>query len=226
MIIERPFIFYSLPKSRTTQQLNGGRKIEKAWENICSFLDNCTTTKIDKPTSISLTVYSAFQGDPNPEIAEKIIQETKCLFHIGETIPIAYSYPNGIPDKQTKTEWQLDVNDLQKALDYLINGQPWPKFTFGPIELLVTFYFKLVDPKTKAELKNQEEKSSLMVWLSRNCVCSPDFYFSFEAADQEFYQYLQSIESYLPFKLEEKYLRLGRPNKSKTRFTFTKLKTD
>lgn len=226
MITEKPFIFYSLPKSRTTQQLIGGRKIEKAWENVCNFLTNCTTTKPDQPTRISLTAYTAFQGDPNPEIADKIIQETKQLFDSGQTEPVSYAYPSGIPDKQTKTEWDVEIGDLQKAIDYIVKGQPWPKFTFGPVELLVTFYFKLIDPTTKTELPNQDNKSSLMIWLSRNCVCSPDLYFPFEHADENFKETIEKLEPFLPFKLEEKYLRLGRPNKAKTQYIFTKIVTD
>jgi len=107
MITDRPFIFYSLPKSRTTQQLTSGRKIEKAWDNVCNFLTNCTTTPPDQPTSISLTAYTAFQGDTNPEIADKIIQETKQLFDSGQTDPAFYAYPSGIPAKQTKTVQQV-----------------------------------------------------------------------------------------------------------------------
>ena len=101
MIADRPFIFYSLPKSRTTQQLTNGRKIEKAWDNISSFLNKCTTVRPDNPTSISLTAYTAYNGDANPEIADQIITDTKSIFGTGQTAPIAYSYPSGVPDKQT-----------------------------------------------------------------------------------------------------------------------------
>jgi hypothetical protein len=226
MRAEKTFIFYSLPKSRTTQQLIGGRKIEKAWDNICSFLTNCTTTKPEEPTGISLTAYTAFQGDHNPDIADQIIKETKQLFANGQTDPVSYAYPSGIPNRQTKTEWNIEVKDLQKAIDYLIKGQPWPKFTLGPVELIITFYFKLIDPTTKAEIPNQEEQSSLLIWLSRNCICSPDFYFPFEQEDENFKRTMERLEPFLPFKLEKKYLRLGRPNKAKTQYTFTKLKTE
>lgn len=111
------------------------KKIEKAWENVCNFLINCTTTSPTEPTSILLTAYTAFQGDTNPEIADKIIEDTKQLFGFGQTEPISYAYPSGIPNKQTKTEWNIETKDLQKVIDYLIKGQPWTKFTFGPVEL-------------------------------------------------------------------------------------------
>ena len=225
MITENPFIFYSLPKSRTTQQLIGGRKIEKAWDKVSNFLNNCTTTSPEQPTSISLTAYTAYQGDPNPEIADKIIYETKEVFGIGQTAPLSYHYPSGIPDKQTETEWNIETKDLQKALDYMINGQPWQKFTFGPIEMILSFNFKLIDPTTKKELPKQEEKSSLIIWLSRNCICSPVLCFPYEPNDENFKIILEKIEPFLPFKLDEKYFRLARPNKAKTQYVFTKLKS-
>ncbi len=223
MIVDKPFIFYSLPKSRTTQQLIGGRRIEKAWDNVCAFLIACTTARLAQPTSISITAYSAYEGDTHPEIADKIIADTKQLFGEGETAPISYSYPSGIPDKYTKTEWRLEQTDLKKAVEYLKNGQPWHKFTFGPIDLIISYHFKLIDPITKTELPNQDLSSSILVWLSRSCYCSPDFCFPFDQPNNHFYDYLKLIDSFLPFKLENKYLRLGRPNKRKTAYIFNKI---
>ena len=226
MIADNPFILYSLPQSRTTQQLFSGRKIEKAWENVCNFLINCTTVPLDQPYGLSLTAYSANEGDAYPEIADKIIKETKIIFGNGQTEPIAFSYPSGVPDKVTKTKWNLNKKDLKTAIEYLINGQPWPKFSYGPIEFVISYDFKLIDPTTKTELANQELSSSLMVWLSRSCLCSPDIYFPFSQPNSTFFNYLKNIETFLPFKLEQKYLRLGRPNKNKTAYVFSKILTE
>jgi len=223
MTTEKGFILYSLPKSRTTQQLNAGRKIESAWENVCNFLTNSTTITPDSPTSITLTAYEAFPGDLNPEIADKIIEDTKKIFDNAETAPLAYLYPSGNPTKQTTTTWKIKNEDLNKALDYLSKGQPWPKFSIGPIQLIISYNFKLVDPITRKETPNQENQSSLLIWLSRTCCCSPLFYFPFEQADNEFQDFLNNIKPYLPFKLEDKYLRLGRMNKNKTNYIYTKL---
>lgn len=223
MIAKTPFVFYSLPKSRTTQQLINGRKIEKAWEKVCDFLNNCTTVNPGQPSDINLTAFSAYEGDANPEIADKIIAETKLLFGEGQTDPVAYSYPSGLPDQHTKTEWRLDKNDLNKVLKYLIEGQPWPKYTFVPVELTISYNFKLIYPTNRKELANQELSSSIMIWLSRSCLCSPNIYFPFEQPNLEFYNYLKEIENSLPFKLEQKYLRLGRTNKTKTAHIFSKL---
>jgi len=221
MKTERPFIIYSLPKSRTTQRLIGG-KIEKIWEGVSLFLRNCTTISVDEPTSICLTAFSAWEDDEHPEVADKIIADTKTIFGQPKTEPVSYNYPSAVPDTQTENEWHLEKGDLQKAVDYLIKGQPWAKFTFGPIELVVSYDFKLVDPETKMELPNQEETSQIIIWLSRSCCCSSDFSFPFETPTP-FNNYLNKIETHLPFKLEQKYLRLARPNKNRTAYIYTKL---
>lgn len=220
--VQRPFIFYSLPKSRTTQRLTGG-KIEKVWAGVTSFLTNCTTVSIDEPSSVCLIAYSAWKDDEHPEVADKIIADTKVVFGQPKTEPVTFHYPSGVPDTQTKNEWRLDKTDLQKTVDYLISGQPWAKFTFGPVELIVSYDFKLVNPTTKVELPNQEQNSRLMVWLSRSCCCSPDLCFPFDTATKDFNDYLNKIETYLPFKLEHKYLRLARPHKNGTAYIYSKL---
>ncbi|GAA3967900.1 hypothetical protein GCM10022407_12530 [Hymenobacter antarcticus] len=225
MIADKSFIFYSLPKSRTTQRLTGGN-IEKVWTGLNTFLANCTTVSINEPTSIQLTAYSAWKDDEHPELADKIIDDTRTVFGEPQTEPLSYHYPSGVPSTQTKNVWEFDKRDLSKVLDYLIAGQSWPKFTLGPVELIVSFNFNFIDPATKIELPNQQNKSSIIVWLSRSCSCSPDLYFPFDDADQNFKDYLNKIETHLPFKFEGKYLRLGRPNKNKTQYTFTKLKTE
>ncbi|MEX1131771.1 MAG: hypothetical protein WEC15_00975 [Flavobacteriales bacterium] len=223
MITHKPFIFYSLPKSRTTQQLHGGRKIELAWENVRRFLTNCTTADPQQPTRISLTAYAEAQGGADNNTSGQLIQELEGLFGKGLTAPISFAYPSGLPSQDTKTKWELDAIDLQKAIDHLIHGQPWPRSSYGPIELVLTFYFNLLDPTTGAEIPGQEQRSSLLVWLSRSCACSPELYFPFERADDKFRMTLEQIKPLLPFDLEEKYLRSGRSNKARTGHTFSKL---
>lgn len=154
-------------------------------------------------------------------MADKIINETKRIFGEGETSPISYSYDTGKPSQGTVTEWKINNEQLSIAVDYLINGQPWPKLTCGPLELVVSYNFRLLD--MKEELPHQQVNSSLMIWLSRSCSCSPDFYFPFQQASIEFYDYLKRIEPVLPFHLETKYLRLGKPNKKGSDYIFTRI---
>ena len=216
MIGEFPIILYTLPSSRTTQAFKYGNKIEKIWENVKHFLAHCTTALVSNPDKIELAVYSAVKEDKHPELAERILLEAKSLFGAAKS----YSMGEGLP---TETGWKLSGDDLQKAIAYLQNGQPWPKFTFGPVELFIVYDFKLIDPKTRVELPNQENSSHIMIWLGKRCSCSSDMWFPFPEAGSEFWNYLRGIDAYLPFKLEEKYLRRGKPNKKRSAYIFRKI---
>jgi hypothetical protein len=223
MIASRPFIFYNLPKSRTTQALNG-RKIEKAWGNIKLFLANTTTANIEMPRSIDLTGYSASEEfGESPILADNVLKGAQKAFGAGEISPVSYHYPSGIPSKQIKIEWDLSSNDLSKSIDYMIKGQPWPKYNLGPLELIISYYFKLIDPISKVELPNQQFESSILIWLTRSNYASPMLYFPFEEPGNSFWDYVNKIEPFLPFKLERKYLRLGRSNKKGTSVIYSKL---
>lgn len=224
MIANKPYIIYSLPQSRTTQSLIGG-KIEKVWANVKHFLTACTNSIIEKPDRISLVCYSADEKHgENPEAAGEILKRTQALFGVGATSPLAYHYPSNILTTQTKTEWSLSFKDLDTAIDYIIKGQPYPKHNLGPIELILSYDFKLVDPISKVELPDQQFPSSILVWLTKSNCVSPSLCFPFTEPNQEFWEFVSKIESFLPFKFEKKYLRLGRANKKGTANMFSKIK--
>ncbi len=223
MIAERPYIIYSLPQSRTTQRLTGG-KIEKAWSNVQRFLTTCTNADIKVPNSIYLIGYTADEDHgEQTELAEKLVKQTQEVFGLGTTNPIGYLYPSNIPLRQTKTTWQLTPIDLDKALKFMFELQPLPKYNLGPIELIISFDFKLVDLISKAELTNQQYSSSLLIWLTRGNSVSPSLCFPFSHPDKEFWTYIDDIEKLVPFKFDRKYLRLGHSNKKGTANMFSKL---
>lgn len=214
-----PVIMYFLNKSVTTQKIKG-KKVKDVFNNISEFLSNCTTGDANNPYGIDIKSYSAYDSNDDPEIAKEIVTKLNSLFGEGNTTPLSYHYPSGTPSENTKTEWVINNLMLKKALDYMSEGQPWPKYTFGPVELIVYYSFKLVDPETKNILPNQLNDSSLMIWFSRTAICSPTLYFPFESANDEFKSYLNKIDKFLPFELREKYLRLVYENKKKTGFIY------
>ena len=216
------FILYNLPKATPSQALNNGTKIIKAWENLSAFLDNCTTERniLNQGIGLTLTAYTAYENDKNPEQANDIIQKIEKVFGNGETSIQMYS-KDGHPCY--KTEWRLNNTDFEKALYYLVdNDQFWPKYTFGPVQLLTVFNFKLVDPKTKIVLPNQEHNSNIMIWLSKSSTCSAELKFPFQKIE-DFEKYLKKIEEYLPFKFNRKYLRIAKLNKTKTNYSLKKI---
>ncbi len=223
MVAEKPYIIYKLPISRTTQSLTGG-KIEKVWKNVRHFLTKCTTADIDNPRSIYIVGYTADEDHgETPELADAILKKAKIAFGEGETSPIGYHIPSNVPIKQTKTNWELTSNELDKALNYMIAEQPYPKCNLGPLELIMSYDFKLIDPVNKNELPNQQYQSSLLIWLTKNSCISPSLCFPFTKPDEEFWSYLNSISEFMPFKFDNKCLRLGRSNKKGTSNIFSKL---
>lgn len=219
----RPYIIYSLPVSRTSQALKGG-KIEKVWINIQSFLTACTNADIKTPNSIYLTGYTAAEDHgEDPKLAENLLNKTQDIFGLGTTEPIGYLYPSNIPLKQNQTTWQLTAHDLDRALKFMVDLQPLPKYNLGPVELIISYDFKLIDNISKVELPNQQYPSSLLIWLTRSNCVSPSLCFPFSEPDNEFWNYIDSIEEFIPFKFDKKHLRLGRSNKKGTANIFSKL---
>lgn len=219
----RPYIIYSLPQSRTTQALTGG-KIEKVWANIEHFLKTCTNAEIKSPKSIYLIGYTAAEDHgEHPYLAEKLLKKTQEVFGQGKTETIGYLYPANTPLKQTQTTWDLKAIDLDRALKFMIDLQPLPKYNLGPIELIISYDFKLVDGISRAELPNQQYPSSLLIYLTRSNCVSPSLCFPYTQPDKDFWSYIDNIEKFIPFKFDKKYLRLGRSNKKGTANIFSKL---
>lgn len=224
MVAQRPYIIYKLPISRTTQALTSG-KIEKVWKNVQSFLTRCTNADIDSPTSIHMVGYSADEENGEAlDLANNILKKAESVFGVGKTGPVSYCYPANIASKQTKTEWSLTSHDLAKAVNYMIREQPYPKYNLGPIELIMSYDFKLVYPGNKNELPNQQYISSFLIWLTKNSCVSASLCFPFTEPNQEFWDYINSIKEFIPFKFDNKNLKLGRSNKKGTWNMFSKLK--
>lgn len=222
MIAKEPYIVYSLPQSVTAQALHGG-KIDVVWENISKFLVTCTTVSRWSPkNTVKLTAYSAGEDEPK-EAANTIIEKAKENFGVGKQRPIGYHYPSGEPHKQIQIGWDIDVSNLETTLEYLLAGQPYPIYNLGPLELVVDYYFRMISPSTNKILPNQQVESSILICLTKRSWIAPFICFPFSEANQEFWNYLNEIEQYLPFRLNKKYLRMVRANKKGTQNVWRKL---
>jgi hypothetical protein len=219
MKVKSPYIVYSLSKGRTTQVFKS-RKIIPAWEAIKHFITVCTTAAADQPDSIELTAYTAYEETDPSEKLEKIIQDTTIAFGKGKRSLFVTS-PQGI--KTDLVQWFLQKKQLQTAIDYIQNGLPWVKSSFGPIDLLFSYSFYLKDLKTKEQLPNQQFESHILIWFSRSAYCAPTLFFPFEEPTKEFWNYVENLKKELPFELEEKYLRLARVNKEGEVSSFKKI---
>ena len=218
----RPYIVYSLSKDRTTQKFNKS-KFQDIIKDIDMFLQSCTTANIQEPDKVELTAFTAYDETDPSETLLDIIKKTTERFGLSVSEPLSYHYPSGQPDSTTKYTWAFSKDKLNEAIQYIIDNSPMPKSNFGPLELFFTYDFKLTDPISKTLLQSQEHTSFVLIWFSRGKRCSPTLFFPFEQADKEFWNYIDSIVPFLPFKLEEKYLRLAHVNKQGEVSSFKKI---
>lgn len=223
MIAERPYIIYKLPNSRISQALKG-RKLNTIWLSFKHFLESYTTANPLEPDNVYINGFSADIGlNENPDIAKSLLEKTIAKFGDGETNPIGYHYPENIPHLQTQTHWQLEPNQIEEALEYIISLEPIPRFNLGPVELVISYSFKLTESDRNNILPNQQFISSALISLSRSKWIAPIICFPFENPDSEFWKYYNNMSNHSPFKLDKKYLRRGQANKRRTANKFTKL---
>ncbi|MFT3934135.1 MAG: hypothetical protein QM726_11005 [Chitinophagaceae bacterium] len=220
--MKKPYIIYSLPKDRTTQKFKK-TKFQDILKDIEVFLQNCTTTDISELNSLELAAYTAYDANDPAEILNEIVNRTSKRFGASDKEPIAFHYPSGIPHSANRYKWTFTKDRLNEVVQYVIDNTPMPKSNFGPLEIYFTYDFKLIDPISKQELGNQEHVSSLLIWFSRSKACSADLFFSFEQPDKNFWDYIDKIIPYLPFQLEERYLRIAHVNKQGEVRSFKKI---
>ena len=220
--MKRPYIVYSLSKDRTTQKFNKS-KFQDIIKDIDIFLQSCTTVAFNEPDDVELIAYTAYDESDPAEVLMDIINKTTDRFGSSDKEPVAYHYPSGEPHSTSKYTWTFSKDKLQEALQYLIDNSPMVKSNFGPLDLFISYNFKLIDPVSKEELSNQEHVSDICIWFSRRKSCSPTLFFPFEQADKQFWDYVDRIIPFLPFKLEEKYLRIAHVNKQGEIKSFKKI---
>jgi len=216
--MEKPYIVYSLSKDRTTQKFNKG-KIDDIVDGLQYFLSTYTKEDVQNPDSVEITVYND-ERNSQADILNKTIQHFGSL---REQSPIAFHYPSGIPHTTTKHVWTLNAAKFKDALQFIISNRSLPKSDYGPLQLFITYSFKLLNPITKVELPNQENISIFCIWFSKGKAISPTIFFPFESPDENFWNYLDKISVDLPFQIEEKYLRIAHVNKKGEINSFKKI---
>ncbi|TWI94208.1 hypothetical protein JN11_04814 [Mucilaginibacter frigoritolerans] len=207
--MKKPYIIYSLSKGRTTQKFNKS-KVSEILDEVEVFLNTCTTANIQNPDSLKLIIYENNQDTGS--YLSKVLDIAKLNFGESVKSPIAYDYPSGEPDSRNRYVWTLPGNKLPEVLQFINSNGPMPKTDFGPIQAFFTYSFKLLDLNTNSGFPSQEPSSNFCIWFSRGKSISPDLFFPFEHPDKFFWNYLDQIAAILPFKLEEKYLRLANVN--------------
>ncbi|MEO6719614.1 MAG: hypothetical protein ABIN67_04570 [Ferruginibacter sp.] len=187
-IIKRPYIVYSLPTSKIHQPLRS-RKLPIAWEEIRIFLEKATTTVLSKPDDINIEILPPLIKNMNDPVLMNIL--------------------NNSTPKERLGVWKIEAENLNPAIKYFEIIQSTLKTNYD-IMLHLSYSFKLSNPSNQQKLEFQELTSSFSVYFAKTHICLPTLYFPFQEADENFWNYIDVIKQYLPFTLEEKYLRLAR----------------
>ncbi|ACT96206.1 hypothetical protein [Dyadobacter fermentans] len=206
--MEKPYIVYSLPSERASQKFTKST-LSEILQNTGLFFDCCTTTRLDEPNEVQLSVHAEMDPADPTHARNEIIERTEILFGSGMKMPIAYHYPSRDPHSTNVYRWSFSKNKFWEAINYMSNNSPIPKSQMSALQLSISYNFLLKDSQTYKVLPDQEYRSNLIMWLSKSNSCSPTIFFPFERADIEFWKYLDYLTPQLPFKLEERYLRLA-----------------
>lgn len=203
IVLEKPCIYYELSLSKVVQPLKDKKNISTAWDNAVEFIANITTANIFEPNNIVMTINSDENRD-TMNLENNAVE----LF--------------GMPEKHFDGLYNQSIrnisNDfLNKAIEFMINNQPYPKALRPYITLRVDYMFHFIDINSKEPLAGQELQSHVAFFLSKNSNCMPEFRFPFTDCSKSFYEYLDMAKEYMPFKeFDEKSFRIVRPNKSRT----------
>ena len=112
--------------------------------------------------------------------------------------------------------WEIGKEKLDIAINLMVQLQPYPSAIRPYISLRIDYKFEFVDLETKKNLENQEEKSHLSIFLTKNSSVMPEL--------NDLSNYLNLIEDCLPFKkLDRNSFRLIEPNKTKTKNVIRKV---
>ncbi|HWJ26923.1 MAG TPA: hypothetical protein VNS32_10305 [Flavisolibacter sp.] len=187
-IIEKPYIVYSLPSGKVHQPLKS-KKMPIAWQEVQAFLSSMTNAIVLDPDYIGVEI-------PPPLISSMNDPELKRILD------------SAAPEAR-KGSWKISSNHLIPILDYFTSVQPKLKNNYD-LRLQLSYSFKLTDLSTKEILEHQELTSLFTMYFAKTHICLPTLFFPFQEAGENFWNYLEQIKAYLPFDLDEKYLRLAR----------------
>jgi hypothetical protein len=221
--IDKPFIQYSLSKSRTFQSV-GQRGVRKSWDKIKTFLSTWTTANPEQPCfsewcSIDFTIFNDYEDKLSDEICTNAISLADKAFGKGQVRKVGLLPSTTVKYPKEEVRWKINIAQFNECVMFLLNGEPWPSQRMGPIELLFSYDFQLKNVSYKDYLY----KSDIMVGLSQKSVVTPVLNFPFEEPTQEFWDYVAQIEPNLPFKWDVNNLRLMKPNKKRTGLIASKL---
>lgn len=179
------------------------KPIEVNYEKTLNFL-NLYADKT-KPESIELTLYQS----------EK---KGYSALNLALKLSLKFGIPKMKNDGWLKTwNWSLSQNNLKKGFEILKLNNELPKNILGPISLNINWNFHFKNPETNKVLPNQKlipllefrnKNSKIYLRLSKKTTISVWFAFPFEKVGKYEFEFIEKLNSKLPFKPSEKHWRI------------------
>jgi hypothetical protein len=168
-----------------------------------------------------LTIYSNYNDELTDKICDKAVNTAEQKFGKGQRKGVGLIPTDNSVLPRIETCWRIDTRQFPDSVSLLLDVEPWPRQKMGPVELLFSYDFQLKN----VSYKNHPDlyKSDLMVGLLRNSLVTPTLNFPFEEPTKEFWNYIEQIEPFFPFKWDNKNLRVLKPNKKRTGFISSKV---
>jgi hypothetical protein len=171
-------------------------------------------------SSIALEVYAATQFDTHDQ-SSACIKKATAFFGSPPDVGDLFLGALGGKASQMNVKWTVPSHDFDKAVEFMVEGHPWPKQVLGPVTLSFSYDFIWRDPRSGGPFPGQESDcprdnslaSHIRVDLQRNSFVAPDLKFPYELADARLHEMLSLVVPALPFRPSVKHFRKSIPLK-------------
>jgi hypothetical protein len=200
----KTYISYSLPKSVTTAALVK-RKPFDAYESVIHWLSAHSNYEIGDNIQLSLTV-----PVPAQFFDAKVIERVDRDHYTHTKWGSVNDYYTG-KEISEFLAWSIPNERIKIALTYMHeNSEVLAKYNG---QITIGIHFLLLDTNGRVlpgqHLDSQDiPQSHFLLFLSKNSCIAPEIYFPFNNYDDAFKRYYHYLNLEMPFKLNNKHLRL------------------
>lgn len=205
------FVAYSPSKATGFGHAFRRRGVGRAWEDFQHFLSACTDAT--PPTELELDVERPTEWDDDVLMGRLI---DHAFQHFGapsrEALDGGTRWPSGELLRGGRYTWTRTGAQLDGDVAYLIQGEPWPKTTIGPVTLRMSQTFTWKRGPTLPSLARAHPDAPpggghVTLSLGRKCFLQPSLAFPFVHDEPALLDFLKELQVHLPFRMHKNHFR-------------------